>query len=957
MLTALGALWGKSAGRGGGTVNLLLSHMLDTAAVAELVWERYLAPVTRWRLDELAGEPGQGRRFFAWLCGVHDCGKATPAFQHMDPAGARAVLASGLAWDRFAVGRTSWRHDKAGGKLIRRLLAENQWDPEHIDWVWPLIAGHHGRLPTLGQLSVGKPKLQGQGPAWEATQAALVELFSYEVGFTGEQALRSVQPRLRPSRALQLQLSGLVVMCDWIASDERYFQGVDELSRVRMPAAQQRASAAWSKLGLRGGWGRLAPPVPTAFLERFGARPRASQQLLLDVAARMGGPGVLVVEAPMGEGKTNAALAAVEVLAARFGADGVFVGMPTQATSDPMFSQVRGWLKGLGSGLDEQVALLHGKRMFNQEWRALLADLGDWGQDADACFASVSEDEPDEYGMASDFGSAEGSHARRAPAEWFLGRRRGLLSPFAVGTIDQLLFAATRTKHVMLRTAGLSGKVVVLDEVHAADVYMSQFLKEGLWWLGQARVPVVLLSATLPPAQRRELVAAYLSGALASEVDEVAEADLVRLAEPAGYPSVTAAWLGKDGAEFIVESTESWRQDLDVRVEVLAEAPAQSQDTTRDQAAQAHADVVEMLAERLVDGGCALVIRNTVVRAQDTFEALRTVFGADVRLLHGRLHAGHRAERTEECLELLGPPGPDRQRPERLIVVATQLAEQSFDVDADLLVTDLAPIDLLLQRIGRLHRHEGVKRPDRVASPTVVVTGFAPQADTPPLLLRASEAIYGRYLLLRAAAQVLATAQESGWKIPRQVPGLVSEGYGTSQDLVPDSWRAAHDLAREEWAGRQDQRAVDAQDYLLTRAGEHGAPTLEGLHCAGTHGGLSEGQFEALVRDGKPSVEVVLVRRDSRGLYAVSGRRLGPNGEVATDLLDDVLAGTVRLPTALTAAAEQELNPLAGWRDHPWLRYSRALVLEEDGKAQVGGFKVAYDNALGLVVSGQPGTR
>ncbi|TQF05596.1 CRISPR-associated helicase Cas3' [Kitasatospora acidiphila] len=959
VLAAVAALWGKSAGRAGGVTNLLLSHMLDTAAVAELVWDRYLAPVTRWRLDELAGGPGQGRRFFAWLCGIHDCGKATPAFQHMDPAGARAVLASGLTWDRFAVGRTSWRHDKAGGKLIRRLLTANQWDAAHIDWVWPLIAGHHGKFPTLGQLGAGKPKLQGQGPAWEAAQDALVELFSYEVGYTGERPLQGVQPQRQPSRALQLQLSGLVVMCDWIASDERYFSGVDDLSRVRMPAAQDRASAAWSKLGLRGGWGHLPFPSPTAFADRFGAQPRDSQRLLLDVAGRMSGPGLLVVEGPMGEGKTKAALAAVELIAARFGVDGVFVGMPTQATSDPMFSQVRKWLEGLRGGLEEQVALLHGKRMFNREWRGLLADVEDWSLDADACFASVGEDEPDEYGMAADFEAGDhGHHVRRAPAEWFLGRRRGLLSPFAVGTIDQLLFTATRTKHVMLRAAGLAGKVVVLDEVHAADVYMSQFLKEGLWWLGQGQVPVLLLSATLPPSQRRELVAAYLAGARSAEVADVTEAIAAELAEPAGYPSVTAAWLNCGKPQFLVESTTPWRsQGLNVQVEMLPELPPETQAAERSATTAApHKSLVELLSKRLGDRGCALVIRNTVARAQDSYEALRKVFGADVQLLHGRLHAGHRAERTEECLKLLGPPGPDRKRPGRLIVVATQLAEQSFDVDADLLVTDLAPIDLLLQRIGRLHRHDGVVRPERLAVPAVVVTGFAPHDDGPPSILPASEAIYGRYLLLRTAAQVMAAGKD-GWQIPAQVPGLVAEGYGTDQGLVPLDWRQALNSAREQWTDRQNRRAAAAQDYLLTRAGEHGAPNLAGMHYAGAHGSLNEGQFEALVRDGERSVEVVLVRYDGKGPCAVSGRRLGPNGEVAPELVDDVLAGTVRLPSKLTATAEQQLSPLPGWRDHPWLRYSRALELDEAGRAQLGEFQLAYDEALGLLVSAGPTPR
>ncbi|WP_329492942.1 CRISPR-associated helicase Cas3' [Kitasatospora herbaricolor] len=943
----LGALWGKSAKKAGGTKNLLLSHMLDTAAVAELAWDSYLPPVTRWRLDDFAGGPGKGRRLFAWLCGIHDCGKATPAFQHVDAEAAGAVLAAGLTWDKYALKGASWRHDKAGGRLLLRILGDAQWSQEQIAWVWPLVAGHHGSFPTRGQLKPKKEALQGRGEAWPRAQLALVEAFTRALGYEGKTPLAEVEPVRVPSRAVQLQLSGFVVMTDWIASNEQHFKGIDDLSLVAMPGARERAASAWAKLGLRGGWGRLPLPAVEAFQDRFGHGPWLSQELLLDVVHRMAGPGLVIFEAPMGEGKTKAALAAAELLAARCGADGVFVGMPTQATADPMFSQVRGWLERLGTGLESQVALLHGKRMFNKEWRRLLDGAGEWGQDADSCYASVAEDEVDEYGMASPFGDAGSASQRKAPAEWFLGRLRGLLSPFAVGTIDQLLFAATRTKHVMLRMSGLVGKVVVLDEVHAADVYMSQFLLEGLWWLGQAGAPVILLSATLPPDQRRHLVAAYVAGAQSAEGFEAVE-----IPEPDGYPSVTAVWLGEEGPEHLVESTTSWREDLSVRVEILPEAPGtDAAAAARTAVAPADQAVVALLESRLAGGGCVLIIRNTVPRAQATFEALREVYGADVRLLHGRLHAGHRADRTQEALNLLGPATNGVERPDRLILVATQLAEQSFDVDADLLITDLAPVDLLLQRIGRLHRHDRDGRPALLAEPTVVVTGTALHEDGPPWMLRAGEKIYGRYLMLRTAA-VVAEADGGTWQVPGQVPELVSQVYGEG-DLVPAGWRPAELKARQEWELRQQQRRQAAAQYLLTRSGEHEAQTLEGLHYGG-HGTLAEGQFEALVRDGERSVEVVLVRRDDKGVHAVGGRRLGPGGEVAAGLVDDVLAGTVRLPAGLTLVAEQELGPLAGWRDHPWLRYSRALVLDGQGKAVLGDFRLRYDDLLGLVVEGGP---
>ncbi|WP_433232571.1 CRISPR-associated helicase Cas3' [Actinomadura formosensis] len=653
----------------------------------------------------------------------------------------------------------------------------------------------------------------------------------------------------------------------------------------------------------------------------------------------------MIVEAPMGEGKTKAALGAAEIVGARFGADGVFVGMPTQATADPMFTQVRKWVERIEPGLGAEVALLHGKRRFNKEWQSLLDDAG---QTPDDLYGTIEEDA--QYGM----GPAESCDVpeRRAPAEWFLGAKRGLLTPFVVGTIDQLLFAATRTKHVMLRMAGLTGKVVVLDEVHAADVYMSQFLAEGLWWLGQARTPVVLLSATLPPGQRRTLVKAYLAGAASRE-------DLpdIAIPEPQGYPNVTAAWHGETGPQVLVRSTSSWRADLAVGIEVLAETE-QTTTTQRRDESSGTAAVAELLDTRLREGGCALVIRNTVDRAQETYQALRRRFGRDVRLLHGRMHAAHRAERTEQALDLLGPSTgtvADRPRP-RLILVATQLAEQSFDVDVDLLITDLAPVDLLLQRIGRLHRHAQVPRPAPMRTPRAVITGFAPGEGQVPSFIGGSKAIYGRYLLLRTAA--LLETEQTEWSIPSQVPELVARVYGDDVGWIPQTWSSAERKAYARWATEQQQRAENARPFLLSRFGEHERPTLAGVHIGASKETLGSEKFQALVRDGEPSIEAILVRYDGATFNTLQGRRIAVTGEEPPpELLDELLGATVRLPSSLTRAAEQDLSPLDGWRDHPWLRHSRALIIPKSGIATVGEAQVIYDESLGLVVRRPSRTR
>ncbi|MFD6345027.1 CRISPR-associated helicase Cas3' [Streptomyces roseolus] len=918
----LGAVWGKSAGKAGGVMHLLLGHLLDTAAVAELMWDRYLAPRTKRMLEVVSG--GRGRMLFVWLCAVHDVGKATPAFQEFDEAGAARVRASGLSWRSAALKSKRWRHDKAGGRLLMEVLG-SEWRPEQLEWVWPLVAGHHGAFPSAGVLGdrAVPREHQGRGAGWGDLQRALVEVVARCVGF-GSAA--DACPVVVPSRAEQLELSGLIVMADWIASDSRHFPGIDQLEQMGLGVSRDRARAAWEVLRLRGGWGVLPDPGDGDLVEvRFGQKGRASQAQLVAFAREVPVPALHIVEGPMGEGKTKAALVAAEVLAARFGCDGVFVGMPTQATSDPMYSQVRRWLREFGGDLESQVALLHGKRMFNPEWREASAP----GTQGECCSDGSSFDGIDEddelYGISS--GQAE----RYGPIEWFLGRRRGLLCSFAVGTVDQLLFAATRTRHVMLRFAGLAGKVVIIDEVHAADVYMQQFLVEALRWLGQARVPVVLLSATLPPAQRRALVEAYVSGQVGA-MDPVT----VEVPEPGGYPSITGAYVQAGRAEAVCRSTESWRKAYPVALEWLP-------DVSDDGRA-----VAERTAREVADGGVALVVLNTVERAQGVFRALEARYPGEVHLLHGRLCTAHRADRTAVCLDRLGPTA-GAARPGRMIVVATQLAEQSFDIDADILITDLAPIDLLLQRIGRLHRHEGTVRPPALAMPRVVVTGVMP-GEGVPVVHGGSEAIYGRFRLLRTAAVVERTLAEGGtWSVPSQVPSLVAEVYG-EQDVCPSSWGEAEEKARAKWEASERNRAAAAEDFLLAARGEWSRPTLSGLHYGQAGGVGDEKDLEAVVRDGKRSVEVVIVRRRGGGYAALDGAPLGVHGEASEHVLDEVLGGTTRLPAKLTKAAESELHPLDGWRGHSWLEHSLALVLEEDGTSRLGEWEVSYESQLGLVV-------
>ncbi|WP_318036743.1 CRISPR-associated helicase Cas3' [Streptomyces chengmaiensis] len=951
-------LWGKSAVRNGGRTHLLLGHLLDTAAVAAEMWDRYVSAAFRRRLDEVSG--GRGRLWFMWVCGIHDCGKACPAFQAVDAAEAAPVLAAGLTWGRLPTNRRRrWRHDVAGAALLLPRMVAEWGSEEAAGWVWPLVAGHHGAFPSVCDIRPSHREVQGRGASWEEAQRAVVDVFTRAVGF---EDFADVRPVGALRKAEQLALSGFIVMADWIASDSSRFTGLSDAKLVSFGEARRRAQGAWGRLRLRGGWRDL--PLPKKRLDpltgRLGVRPRASQQELVERAWAMPVPGLLVAEAPMGEGKTKAALAAAEVLAARFGLHGVFVAMPTQATSDPMYEQVLEWVRTFEPELESQVALLHGRRRFNAWWRAIWEGEPRPGGDGCGCEGGASSGGGPDEGE-DDFGAIDedawygrdpaelpstgrgADPAADGPAHWFLGSKRGLLAAFAVGTVDHLLHAATRTRHVMLRFAGLSGKVVVVDEVHAADVYMRQFLVEALRWLGQAGVPVVLLSATLPPSQRQTFVDAYVSGALGTDVHEP-------VPEPAGYPCVTVAYGvgGRAVAETSPEAVESWRESVPVELAWLPDVD------------RAGARVAEAVRRSVANGGVALVVVNQVARAQAIYkELLEGGFDGSLHLLHARLCAAHRADRTAECLCLLGPHAGE-DRPHRMVVIATQLAEQSFDVDADVLITDLAPADLLLQRIGRLHRHSGTRRPDAHRAPRVLVTGVTAGRDGVPRFLGASEAIYGKWSLLRAAALVMEVAgpfggegqgpPRSSWSIPADVPELVATAYGDAAVCPPD-WPEA-----EAWERRQAaelKRAREAEEFLLCRQREWASPTLEGLHYAGSRAATEE-QLDAVVRDGEVTVEAVIVRRVPGGYRAHDGTWLGVHGEVDDDeVTDRLMGGTVRLPPGLTDAAQAELGPLPGWAGRPWLQHRSALVLEEGGTRLLGTDLVSYDDVLGLVVERQ----
>ncbi|GEA81728.1 CRISPR-associated helicase/endonuclease Cas3 [Cellulomonas uda] len=928
---AVRAAWAKSWPFVGGVEQWLPldQHLADSTDVAGLLWDDWLADSVRSLVASAVGDACTARRLVRFLAGVHDVGKASPAFAVQVPRLADRMVRSGLRFGASVTNdRTALRHEVASAAVIERRLAQcTSLSSSMREQLSVVAAGHHGAYPPRSAVAVSRLDLLGEG-LWVDVQHLLVDRALRR----SELRWSELDGRVLPV-AVQAALTAIVIMADWIASDEFCFPllPVDVLPELDEPRVSEsgRAVEGWRRAGLPRRW--TAPSsdvsIENLFARRFpnlGTPPRSVQRAVVRAASDMAVPGLLMVEAPMGSGKTEAALLAAELLAARSGASGIFVALPTQATSSAMFSRVHDYLQHVPSGTEPRhtLALVHGKAALNEEASGLPSIRA----------RTVLDEEPREH---------RGRLRPLVPVAeaWARGRKRAALAQFVVGTIDQVLFSALLARHVVIRQLSLIGNVVVIDEVHAADTYMAVYLDRALAWLASCGTPVVMLSATLPAERRRALYDAYESGR-AGSLGVGAVADSECLGGDIGYPALVAT-----GVAGPVVAVEEAGLSSDVAVRRVDD------------------DLGSLVAElrgALRHGGCAAVVRNTVARAQETAAALEAEFGSEaVLLVHSRFLDVDRRAHDRRLLAELGPRG---ERPALRIVVGTQVLEQSLDIDFDLMVTDLAPVDLMFQRIGRLHRHAGRPRPVGVALARCLVTG-AEWKGPVPVPVTGSVRVYGALPLLAAAHVLDAQLDGEPLRLPVDIARLVQDAY--RPDLPPPAgWEAAWEEARRANRKVAAAQRKKAATYLLD------PPEGRSLFGAfrGGVGNIDEDSPEgqACVRDSGDSVEVVVVVCGRDGID-----RLVPwLADVALPLRHVPLADgvarlvaqcTVRLPPAMVldpAVARRVIEHLErdrfeGWDATPLLRRQLALVLDDDLAADVAGFTVTYDRRQGLTALAQ----
>lgn len=868
-------LWAKSGdGRGHG----LLAHMLDVAAVTTAILEREAESNRKW-IERSFGLPlASALRWIPPLVGLHDFGKAITGFQAKWPEGRQFDEAAGLPF----ASRNLEPHDHAAAtfSLLRTPLSEKVENPLWINAVLQAISAHHGYNYLGTEVSRARPANEPQ--AWANARRELFEAYWMTLAPSHEPVCDEV-----PLPAVEW-LAGLTSVADWIGSNVEWFplgERADTLAE-HFRTAKRLAAQALDAIG----WPRFHPLLEDAadtdsLIRRvigvnddIKARPlqTAADALLINAT----GPTLLIVEAPMGEGKTELAMLAHLRLQRINAHRGLYVALPTQATGNAMFDRTLTFLRAFAGDTHLDIQLAHGGVALDERIARLRGIHGE--RDDDNVNSSA----------------------------WFSQRRRALLSPYGVGTIDQALFATLNVKHHFVRLWGLANRVVVLDEVHAYDTYTSGLIAALLRWLKALNCSVVLMSATLPRKRRAELLAAW----------DVAESD----APEFDYPRLLVTYGGKiDG------DTVAARPLSPIEVHGITESP---------EVLGAHA------LTQLASGGCGAIVVNTVDRAQQLYRLLKEQVPADcpLMLFHARYPADERSLREQNVLACFGRDGT---RPERALLIATQVVEQSLDIDFDFLISDLAPIDLLLQRAGRLHRHER-SRPHAHYTARLTVAGLI-AGRYPDLKETAWQYVYDPYILGRTWALA---AHESVWQLPQDIDRLVQRVYDDDIPLPDDL--AAADRKRIDETAYGEHRAKVQQQFLYAMHAAIDADAEPHNAYADKPRGNEEGEGLGIrnrTRLGDDGIALVPV------WVSDTGWRVHPDGdafnpeEPASDALARRLYARQLKSSHKAVVAELiAVEPPRSFLEHPLLRNLKPLLFT-DGHAMTGNLTLRLDPELGLI--------
>jgi CRISPR-associated endonuclease/helicase Cas3 len=890
----------------------VICHLADTAAVAMEIVRSYLSPVAIATLEKGLGLSGESLvKCCAFLAGCHDLGKVSPAFQFRVSEVGKALVGEYFydLWLKLPDGKTP--HGIVTAKTMPEFLLD-----AGLEKLMPtrkaeklarklaiIVGGHHGFFPSQKDIDDLHDGLCGtnEGSEWQHQRFAQT-IFEQLQDFVG---LTNADLPSHCDNAAAMILAGLTTVSDWIASNPDEKTGFPYANDTPFEDYAQELPKKAKRALTAIGWTKTSSGKPLHFTQLFPQikEPRALQTSTIAAAETLTAPCLVLVEASMGEGKTEAALYLADYLQQQSATGGFYIGLPTQATSNAMFERVKQFLSQRypKNEFPDLINLIlsHSAAALKQDYQSSVCRLDQQEQVYD-------------------------KDQRVVAREWHTARKRTLLSPYGVGTIDQALMGAVRSRHQFVRLFGLAGRTVILDEIHAYDLYTSTLLERFLEWLALLGSPVIALSATLPAETRRRLVSAYATGCGCAEPQLPTDQPYPRLTTftPAAAVQVTS----------FPASTHVTRS-LNLR-------------WVKDEG------WITALQEKLTDGGCAAVICSTVGRSQEVFERLQSHFAPDeLGLFHGRFLFIKRDEIEKGCIVKFGKPSDSKtRRPHKYVLVATQVIEQSLDLDFDLMISDLAPIDLLLQRSGRLHRHEErKKRPAKLTQPTMWLV--APKLDkTGKAGFGDSELIYDRHVLLRSWLSLRdRVGEHSSIQLPQEMDALIEAVY--DKDAIPETTLEV--VHQNDWqTSLSEYEKDDSQDR--SKADQVKLPSARGDHkpYEFTHRGEEDDDnaIAAVTRLGEKSVTVIFVKQSGNGLILPMTKQ-AINLDQAPDLptIRALLEHSTRISKkGLVEELLKQENPKK-WTS-ALLRHCRYISLSTQDRTQVGKWELSLDVERGVVI-------
>ncbi len=665
-------LWAKYD-KESGRHHLLIHHLADVAAVAEALIS---LPLWREKLARLAGVRELSLVSISRLCffaALHDLGKCNAGFQKKirgNGSGGHVGVCVYLFDDRI--------RDRALQSLNFEHWARWCEDPEKSVQLLLASISHHGRPIDRPSRYDRKDWLTENPDPLEALKSVVRQISEwFPAAFDKTDQLLPANPRF------QHVFNGLVTLADWLGSDTSFFPFLANPETDRIEFSRKKAEQILELIGIAPQKYRSAilKNLPD-FQQMFGyekPRPLQSQISRLEIG-ELGDPietegSIAILEAETGSGKTEAAFLHFERLFRSGKVDGIYFALPTRAAATQIYERISGYVHNLfGKNAPPVVQAVPGYiRVDREEPEGKLAPFQ---------YLWPDQDRFRYRGWA-------GEHPKRY-----------LAGAVAVGTVDQILLSVLEVSHAQMRLTALSRLLLVIDEVHASSIYMGRLLEEVLHRHTAAGGHALLLSATLgTSAWNRYLFPSR------NPIPKLEDS----IARP--YPAISIR-DGENPPE--IKEIKKGGGSKEVEIEILSQADD-------------HSAVAELALRKVRKGGRVLVLRNLVkdvIRTQMAVEDI--VIPENEKYLfhchgviaphHGRYAAEDRKLLDREVEKYFGKKGEDIPG----LLVASRTVEQSLDIDFDLIITDLAPIDILLQRIGRLHRHQR-NRPEEFKSPRIIV--------------------------------------------------------------------------------------------------------------------------------------------------------------------------------------------------------------------------------------------